>query len=102
MISILGIFSGRPQPSSRRRQKGVSLVAGIFLLLLMAGLAAGMATVMSTAHVNSAADIGGARAYQAARAGAEWGMYQLDPNALSAGLPADFCLEQRLPLSGTH
>ncbi len=88
MISIFGIFSGRPQQSLLKRQKGVSLIAGIFLLLLMAGLAAGMATIMSTAHVNLAADIGGARAYQAARAGAEWGMYQLDPNALSAGLPA--------------
>ena len=98
MISILGIFSGRPPPSSRRRQKGVSLIAGIFLLLLMAGLAAGMATVMSTAHVNSAADIGGARAYQAARAGAEWGMYQLDPNATGAGLPA--CVSGTAPIPG--
>lgn len=70
------------------RQRGVSLIAGIFLLLLMASLAAVMVNVVSTAHVNTAADIGGARAYQAARAGAEWGMYQLDPNAQGAALPA--------------
>lgn len=56
--------------------------------MLMAVLAAVIANVVSTAHVNVAADIGGARAYQAARAGAEWGMYQLDPNAQTAGLPA--------------
>lgn len=74
--------------SFRIRQRGVSLVAGIFLLLLMASLAAVMVNLVSTAHVNTAADIGGARAYQAARAGAEWGMYQLDPNAQSAALPA--------------
>lgn len=69
------------------RQRGVSLIAGIFLLLLMASLAAVMVNLVSTAHVNTAADVGGARAYQAARAGAEWGMYQLDPNAQTAALP---------------
>lgn len=74
-------FSGRPQ------QSGISVIAGIFLLLLMAVLAAVMANLVSTSHVNMAADIGGARAYQAARAGAEWGMFQLDPNAQSATLP---------------
>ena len=91
MISILAVFSGRPwhsRMSPQRCQRGVSIITGIFLLLLMAVLAAVIASVVSTAHVNQAADIGGARAYQAARAGAEWGMYQLDPNAQAAGLPA--------------
>lgn len=91
MISNLPVFSGRPWDSGispRGRQRGVSIVTGVFLLLLMAVLAAVIANVVSTAHVNMAADIGGARAYQAARAGAEWGMYQLDPNAQAAGLPA--------------
>lgn len=69
-------------------QRGVSLVAAIFLLLLMAGLAAFMASILSATHVNLAADIGGSRAYQAARAGAEWGIFQLDPNAAAAGLPS--------------
>ncbi len=70
------------------QQRGVSIITGIFLLLLMAVLAAAIANIVSTAHVNQAADIGGARAYQAARTGAEWGMFQLDPNAQNAGLPA--------------
>lgn len=90
MISKLPIFSGRPWDSGispRSRQRGVSIITGVFLLLLMSVLAAVIANVVSTAHVNQAADIGGARAYQAARAGAEWGMFQLDPNAQSAGLP---------------
>lgn len=69
-------------------QRGVSLITGIFLLLLMAVLAAAIANLVSTAHINMAADIGGARAYQAARAGVEWGMFQLDPNAQNSGLPA--------------
>lgn len=81
MKPILPNFSGRPQ------QRGVSIIAGIFLLLLMAVLAAVMANLVSTAHVNMAADIGGARAYQAARAGAEWGMFKLDPNAQTNTLP---------------
>ncbi|HLO63430.1 MAG TPA: hypothetical protein VK165_10775 [Azonexus sp.] len=91
MISNLPVFSGRPGNSRiapARRQRGVSIITGVFLLMLMAVLAAVIANVVSTAHVNLAADIGGVRAYQAARAGAEWGMYQLDPNAGTAALPA--------------
>lgn len=74
--------------SNRTHQRGVSIITGIFLLLLMATLAAAMVSVISTSHVNVAADIGGSRAYQAARAGVEWGMYQLDPNAQTSTLPA--------------
>ena len=91
MISNLPNISGRPWDSRISlpgRQRGVSIITGVFLLLLMSVLAAVIANVVSTAHVNIAADIGGARAYQAARAGAEWGMFQLDPNAQNAGLPA--------------
>ena len=73
--------------SFRSRQRGVSIIAGIFLLLLMAVLAGLMANLLSLTHLNMAADMGGSRAYQAARAGAEWGMFQLDPNAQSATLP---------------
>lgn len=75
------------QFAHRSRQQGVSIITAIFLLLLMAILAAAMVSLVSTAHVNLATDIGGARAYQAARAGAEWGMFQLDPNAQSSSLP---------------
>lgn len=73
--------------SVSRLQRGASLITAIFLLLLLAGLAALMATILSATHINFAADVGGSRAYQAARAGVEWGMYQLDPNAQSAALP---------------
>lgn len=82
----------------RSRQRGVSIITGIFLLLLMATLAAAMVSVISTSHVNIATDIGGSRAYQAARAGVEWGMYQLDPNAQAAALPA--CVNGSPPIPG--
>lgn len=91
MKRFLPDFSRRPQRSEntlRLRQRGVSIIAAIFLLLLMAGLAAAMANIMSSTHINLASDIGGSRAYQAARAGAEWGMYQLDPNAELSNLPS--------------
>ena len=55
------------QISARARQRGVSVITAVFLLLLMAVLAAAIANIVSTSHVNLAADIGGARAYQAAR-----------------------------------
>jgi MSHA biogenesis protein MshP len=90
--------SNMPIHSGRRRQRGVSIITGVFLLMLMAVLAAVIANVVSTAHVNMAADIGGARAYQAARAGAEWGMYQLDPNAQTVGLPP--CVVGNPPIPG--
>jgi MSHA biogenesis protein MshP len=76
-----------PNFKGRTQQSGLSIIAGIFLLLLMAVIAAVMVSQVSTSNVNMAADIGGARAYQAARAGAEWGMFQLDPNAQAAALP---------------
>lgn len=79
-------------------QRGVSVITAIFLLLLMATLAAGMVSLVSSSHVNLAADIGGARAYQAARAGAEWGMFQLDPNAQFAVLPN--CVNGSPPIPG--
>lgn len=94
MISKLGKFSRRPWNSGislPAYQRGVSIITGVFLLLLMAVLAAVIANVVSTAHVNMAADIGGARAYQAARAGAEWGMYQLDPNGAESNVDNIAC-----------
>lgn len=91
MMRVLPAFLRRFHLERQRsiaQQRGVSLITGIFLLLLMSVLAAAMVSIVSTSHVNIAADIGGSRAYQAARAGAEWGIYQLDPNAQNAGLPA--------------
>lgn len=80
MSRFLPRFSGRPQ------QRGVSVIAAIFLLMLMASLAAFMVNLVSVTNSNLAADVGGSRAYQAARAGVEWAMFQLDPNATEANI----------------
>lgn len=61
-------------------QSGASIITAIFMLLLFAGLAAFMASMVTSANIASAQDVQGVRAYQAARAGVEWGLYQvLDP-----------------------
>jgi len=71
----------------RQRQRGVSIIAAVFLLILFAALATYMLWLTSAQNRGSAQDVQGARAFQAARAGAEWGLFQLlrtgqcDPDA---------------------
>ncbi|MGB7481944.1 MAG: hypothetical protein WA924_16585 [Burkholderiaceae bacterium] len=60
-----------------RRRHGFSIVSALFLLVVLATLGAFMATFSSVQHTTSAMDVRGAQAYQAARAGAEWGIYRV-------------------------
>lgn len=60
-----------------RAQRGFLVIAAVFLLVVLAGLVAYLTTVSTTSQAASAADLNSARAYQAARAGVEWGAYQL-------------------------
>jgi MSHA biogenesis protein MshP len=61
---------------ARRRGAGIGLVTAIFLLVVLAGLAVAMVTLSTAQQSASALDVQGARAYQAARAGIEWGLFQ--------------------------
>ena len=61
---------------SMRRQLGVGIVTAIFLLVALAALGVAIASVYSAQQASSALDVLGARAYLAARAGAEWGIYR--------------------------
>ncbi|MBI3903717.1 MAG: hypothetical protein HY306_12380 [Nitrosomonadales bacterium] len=67
-----------PQPETRnsKPENGFALVTAIFLLVVLASLGAIMMTFFSAQQQSSALDVMGARAYQAARAGLEWGEYQ--------------------------
>lgn len=58
------------------RSAGLGLVTAIFLLVVMAGLAVALVSISSAQHTASALDVQGARAYQAARAGIEWGLFK--------------------------
>lgn len=63
-----------------RRQRGFLIIAAIFLLVVLASFAVYLGLVSSTSQAASASDLNSARAYQAARAGAEWATYLiLDP-----------------------
>jgi MSHA biogenesis protein MshP len=58
------------------RQSGVGLVTAIFLLVVLAGLGVAMVSLFTSQQASADLDLQGARAYQAARAGIEWGLYQ--------------------------
>lgn len=60
----------------QRRQAGVGLVTAIFLLVVLAGLGVAMVGLFHAQQASSNLDLQGARAYQAARAGLEWGLFQ--------------------------
>jgi MSHA biogenesis protein MshP len=77
-------------PGSKRRvsrQGGFSIVAAIFLLVVLALLGVFIASVTGMQQSSGQLDVLGVRAYQSARAGMEWGASQvLDPNnTLNAG-----------------
>ena len=64
-----------------KRQAGFSVVAAIFLLVVLTLLAVLIASVTGIQQASSQLDVQGVRAYHAARAGMEWGAHSvLDPN----------------------
>lgn len=58
------------------RQRGVGIVAAMFVLVVLSVLGAAIARLGWTQQVTSAQDLDGARAQRAANSGAEWGLYQ--------------------------
>lgn len=56
------------------RQSGFGAIAAIVVLVILAMLAAAIVSVGSTQQTSSAQDVLSARAWQAARAGNEWGL----------------------------
>lgn len=59
-----------------RRQRGLGAIAAIVIIVILAGMAAAIVATGNTQQMSSAQDILSARAWQAARAGNEWGLYQ--------------------------
>jgi MSHA biogenesis protein MshP len=62
--------------SLKQRARGFSLVAAIFLLVIMSALGAFMLSISTMQQTTSTQDLQGSKAYQAAKAGIEWGAYQ--------------------------
>lgn len=97
-----------PEPVTRnpKHETGFSLVTAIFLLVVLSGLGAAMMTFFTAQQQSSALDVLGARAYQASRAGIEWGAYQIAQSGVAGGAFAGACqagpTSQALPaLTGT-
>jgi MSHA biogenesis protein MshP len=63
-------------------QRGFSLVSAIFLLVVIAALGTFAVTLSTTQQQSAALDVLGSRAYQASRAGIEWGAYQVLQNGV--------------------
>ena len=78
------------------RSRGVGLVTAIFLLVVLASLAVASVRIFTAQQASSSMDLEGARAYQAARAGIEWGLFQRLRNNACVGqniaMPADSAL----------
>ena len=68
-----------------QHESGFSLVTAIFLLVVLASVGAFMITIGGSQRTTSVAAIQGARAYQAARSGLEWGVWRV----LNANMPED-------------
>lgn len=57
-------------------QRGFGVIAAIVILVILAVLAAAIVSLGSTQQMTSAQDVMSAKAWQAARAGNEWGLYK--------------------------
>ena len=64
----------RPDP---RRPRGFSIVSALFILVVLAGLAAYIVSTSATQHLTLAQDAMNSRALQASRAGIEWATHQV-------------------------
>lgn len=60
---------------SRRHVRGFSLVAAVFVIVVLSAIGAFMVTIGEVQRQSPIAALQGARAYQAAQAGIEWGVF---------------------------
>jgi MSHA biogenesis protein MshP len=65
------------QRARRHHGTGFTLVSMLFILVVLAALGAGLASISLRQHLGSAAELEAARALQAARGGLEWAAYQV-------------------------
>lgn len=64
--------------------RGFAILSAIFILVVLAALGAFILSVSTSQQIGSALDVQGARAYQAARSGIEWGLYRQLQNGVCA------------------
>lgn len=81
-------------------QAGFSLVSAIFLLLILTGLGAIMLSVSGVQQTESTQDLQGSKAYQAAKAGIEWGTYLILTPENTNPASAPFTVQFTCPAGG--
>ncbi len=63
----------------QRTQKGFTIVTALFLLIILALIAAYMISISSLTQSSASLMVQGVRAYYAARSGLQWGIYKVAP-----------------------
>lgn len=96
MRGMRGMRVMRARPGSKRAARGLGLIAVLVVLVALAALAAAIARIGAASQLGQAQDLEGARAWQAARAGTDWGLYQ----ALKGSWSACSSQSRTLDLSG--
>ncbi|SHG64470.1 hypothetical protein [Massilia sp. CF038] len=73
--------------SPKPNQSGMAAVAAIFILVILAGLAAYAVSISATQQTGIALDVQGSRALQVARSGMDWGIARVvsAPSAFGTG-----------------
>ena len=77
--------------TAAQRMQGFAIVTAIFILVVLAALGAFIVSISTNQQIGTALDIQGVRAYQAAKSGVEWGIYQVEATPaynFSYGTPA--------------
>lgn len=86
-----------------RRARGFALILAVFLIVSLAAIGAYLLTISNVQLETAVMDEQGARAYQAARAGVEWGAYQVlrNPGGAFASACDGGSASQSFPLPGS-
>jgi MSHA biogenesis protein MshP len=79
-------------------EAGFSAVTAIVILVILAVLGAAIVAITGTRSASLAQDVLGSRAYQAARAGIEWGAFQIrNPENTNAAPPGPYTAQYACP-----
>lgn len=81
------------------RQRGFGLVAAMFVIIIIAAVIAAMARLAVTQNSTNSLAIQQARAYQAASAGVEWGLFTIT-RPFACGQPAPTTADTSFVLNG--
>lgn len=77
------------RPILQKQQRGFGLVAALFLIIVIAGAIAAMWRMSVTQTATNNLSLQQARAYQAARAGFEWGIWRFIHDDCPVSTPVD-------------